>query len=99
MVIYFSQNSVHEEGSVSKKVACVLSKNVRKIFNTDIGISITGVAGPTRDEKNNPVGRVYIGICFKRRVKVYMFNFKGTRNSIRKKASLQALKLIEEWIT
>jgi len=82
------------KGAVSKEVCLLLAKNVRRIFSSDIGVSITGVAGPSRDEKNNPPGTVFIGVCLKDKCRLYEFRFRGSRMLIKKKAAIKALGLI-----
>ncbi|MGG5252878.1 competence/damage-inducible protein A [Neobacillus sp. SM06] len=51
-------------GAVSEQCASELAENVATLLNADIGISFTGVAGPTEAE-GKPVGTVYIGISFR----------------------------------
>lgn len=53
---------LNEKGAVSSEVAIEMAVGVRKLLNTDIGISATGIAGPTGATKTKPVGLVYIAI-------------------------------------
>ncbi len=48
------------EGAVNSFVACAMANNVAKLFESDWGIGITGVAGPNQDDHGNPVGTVMI---------------------------------------
>jgi nicotinamide-nucleotide amidase len=60
-------------------------------LSTDVGISITGIAGPTGGTPEKPVGTVYIGIKIEDKYFVKRHQFKGDRNKIRSKAALTAL--------
>ena len=84
----------------SEEVAIMMAENVRKIFDTDIGISTTGIAGPKGGTKDKPVGLVYMGISFKDKNYVFKEIFKGKREDIKLKASYfilnKLLKILEE---
>jgi nicotinamide-nucleotide amidase len=83
-------------GAVSEETAQSMAKNVTKIFNSDYGISVTGIAGPDGGTEEKPVGLVYIGFAKKDNVKVKKFHF-GThrkRNKLRtSQAALNWLRL------
>lgn len=83
-------------GAVSKETAIELSEGVRKRFKTDIGVSITGIAGPGGGSPEKPVGTVFIGISKSKKAIVKKFLFKGTRRSIRKASADAALKMLLE---
>lgn len=53
---------IEKHGAVSPQTAAAMAKGVREISGDDIGVSITGVAGPESSE-SKPVGLVYIGLC------------------------------------
>ena len=53
---------IEKHGAVSKEVAACMAKGVRLKSGADIGLSITGIAGPTSDGSNKPVGLSYIGL-------------------------------------
>ena len=50
-------------GPVSEPCARAMAEGVRKITGADLGVSVTGSAGPTADERGVPVGIVYIGLA------------------------------------
>jgi len=54
--------SINQHGAVSETVAKQLANNIRVLSNVDIGIGITGIAGPTGGTPKKPVGLAYIGI-------------------------------------
>ena len=50
-------------GAVSRDTARQMAECIRKKADADIGVSVTGVAGPDSDERGNAVGTVYIGLA------------------------------------
>ena len=88
-----------KSGAVSKEVACQMASGVRLLAGTDIGIGITGIAGPTGKTRNKPVGLVYIALDKKGQAPfVREFRFKGSREEIKFQASQAALDLIRKTI-
>ena len=82
-------------GAVSYETCLSMVKNLNKISNTNISISITGVAGPNGGTKEKPVGLVFIGIKKGNKTLVNKFLFKNKkRNSIQKATVKKALNLI-----
>lgn len=79
-------------GAVSKEIAIEMLKTLE----TDICISTTGVAGPNKDDFNNPVGLVYIGLKIKNNLSVEKFNFSGTRDEIQKQAVVGAFNFLNK---
>lgn len=80
-------------GAVSKEIAIEMLKNLE----TDICISTTGVAGPNKDDFDNPVGLVYIGLKIKNDIiDVKKCNFSGTRSEIQNKTVDTALNFLRE---
>jgi nicotinamide-nucleotide amidase len=82
-VLSVKKTTLETDGAVSSQTAEQLAENVRKLLKSDIGISFTGVAGPTESE-GKPVGTVYIGISYlDQPTKVYKLNLAGSRQGIR----------------
>ena len=74
-------------GAVSAETAKVLAEQVRLTVGTDLGLSITGVAGPAHSERK-PVGLVYIAISrWGADTSVFELNLKGNRETIRLRAA------------
>ena len=78
---------------VSKEVALKLAQRVRKKFNADIGASIVGFAGPTT-KKGIKVGTIFITFSSKNKQKGEKIIIKGSRDSVRKRASTYLINLI-----
>ncbi|MCG7342936.1 competence/damage-inducible protein A [Sporosarcina sp. ACRSL] len=73
-------------GVVSSECAAALAQNVKRKFNSDIGVGLTGVAGPDPHD-GKPVGTVWIGIAFPDDVKTFKLELSGSRNTNRKRAA------------
>lgn len=84
-------------GAVSHETASEMAKGIRMRANSDIGVSITGLAGPDGGTAEKPVGRVYIGISTEKETKTYELNLLGrNRNKIRRAAVMNALSLVNK---
>jgi len=86
---------IAKKGAVSKEVAILLAQKVRKVAKTDLGIGITGIAGPGGAIPQKPVGTVYICVASDKRFICRKFKFSGTRTAIQKKSALKALELLK----
>jgi nicotinamide-nucleotide amidase len=83
-----------EHGAVSKPVAQSLAEGIRKRAGASIGVSITGVAGPSGGTPEKPVGLVWIALADERGTEVREFRFPGNRERIRLWATQAALEMI-----
>ena len=83
-----------EKGAVSSDVALAMSKEIRIMFNADVGISTTGISGPSGGSKDKPVGRIYIAISTKDNEIVKKFDLIPTRKHHRKIAVHVALNML-----
>ncbi len=81
-------------GAVSYQTALAMAKGVRSSFNADIGIGITGIAGPTGGTEEKPVGTVFIAVSFKSAVIAHKCHFKGDRESVRNQAVSYAQEMV-----
>ncbi|MBM6618371.1 competence/damage-inducible protein A [Bacillus suaedaesalsae] len=85
-ILHVSKATLENDGAISEQCASELALNVKRLMNTDIGISFTGVAGPDTSE-GKPVGTVYIGIALPNdNVKIYPLSLAGSRENIRERS-------------
>jgi len=91
-------NTLKKYGAVSHKTSYEMTQNLSNISGCDLSITTTGIAGPTGESKNKSIGLVYVGIKYKKKIKIFKKNFKGSRIQIQKKTVnfvfKQILKLI-----
>jgi len=85
-------NIISEHGAVSKEVAIAMADGILKISGADIGLSVTGIAGPTGGSILKPVGTVYIGLATKDSTQAFHQIFQGDRQEIRIATSKFALE-------
>lgn len=88
-------NVISRNGAASKIVAKLMAKSVRIIANTDLGIGLTGIAGPSGGSREKPVGTVFIAISSKNKNICKKIFLTGNRITVRKKAALKALELLK----
>jgi len=81
-------------GAVSHEVAEAMAVGIRKKSGSDIGLSITGIAGPKGGSPEKPVGLIYNGISWKSGVKVEKNTFLGNREIIKSQSSQKALDML-----
>lgn len=84
-----------KKGAASQETAKRMAQEVRKLAKTDLGIGITGIAGPTGGTTEKPVGTVFIAIARKDKKICKKFIFTGNRSAIRKKSALKTLELLK----
>lgn len=89
---------IARHGAVSAECAAAMAAGVRKSLGSDIGISITGVAGPSGGTREKPVGTVYFGFALGRRLVAEKMVFGGERNHIRAKSAYHAIYRLAQLI-
>lgn len=93
-ILGVKEDTIIKYGAVSEQAAIEMAINVRNLFNSDIGISITGIAGPEGGTEEKPVGLVYIGFSDNQNTysKRFLLGHLRLRNKIR--ATYHALDII-----
>lgn len=74
-----SNEILERDGAVSESVVLALAKNVRSAFKADVGVSISGIAGPGGGTAEKPVGTVWIGYADKHKAVAKKFQFVRSR--------------------
>lgn len=81
-------------GAVSNETAKAMAEGIKNISRSDLGLAVTGIAGPGGASPNKPVGLVYIGLASSKPTIVKEFKFEGSRDEIKEQASEEALNMV-----
>ena len=93
-VLGVPQTLLDAYGAVSAPVAQAMAEGARHITGADLAVSVTGVAGPDRDDRGNEVGTVYLAVSSAQGTVVYPCHFDGDRQQIRTLAADNAFRLL-----
>ncbi|MHC1680341.1 MAG: CinA family protein [Methanomassiliicoccales archaeon] len=89
-----SHNTLKAHGAVSEECAREMAAGVAKAFDADLGVSVTGIAGPGGATHQKPIGLVFIGLSWKKEHMVFRYTFDGDRKSIKAQAAEEALQMV-----
>ena len=100
-ILNISQELLAKHGAVSSQCAQAMANAIRKLADTDIGLAITGIAGPGGGSKEKPVGLVFISLASKDGVVVQQENYSARlgRTGIRNNCADAALNMVLEYLT
>ncbi len=85
-------------GAVSKEVAAQMAEGIRQKSGSDLGLAVTGIAGPGGGSKEKPVGTVYIGLATAEGCTVHHHIFSGNRERIRLLTAYMGLNMVREYL-
>lgn len=85
---------IRTQGAVSAAAAAAMADGVRRLLGSDVGVSITGVAGPDAEE-SKPAGLTYIGLADPM-PSAYRYQWAGDRWANRRESVIAALNLLAE---
>ena len=89
---------LQKTGAVSTETVTFMCQKVREKYKSDVGIGISGIAGPEGGTEDKPVGTVYIGVSNGLETRVKCFHFHGKRVQIIEKTSNMAYNMARKLI-
>ena len=92
-ILGVDQNDLDTLGPVSEPVARQMAEGVRRVIGADIGVGVTGIAGPNSDDTGRPVGLVYVSASDGKTTLVREQRFNGDRAAVRAQAAEAAAEL------
>lgn len=91
-ILHIPNEILLQDGAVSEACVIEMAKNVRKLFQTDYAIAVSGIAGPGGATSQKPVGTVWLAFAIHNQVTTYLFQFgNAERNVIIRKTAIYAL--------
>ncbi|GAB6071978.1 competence/damage-inducible protein A [Venenivibrio stagnispumantis] len=98
-ILGVKKEDIERYGAVSEPVAKQMVEGAIRIFKTDFALSDTGIAGPTGDTPEKPLGLHYIGFFNGKESVVYKEIYKAERNDVRLYISQFALNLVRLYLS
>jgi nicotinamide-nucleotide amidase len=89
---------IEEHGAVSEPVARAMAHGIRASAKADIGVGVTGIAGPSGGTPEKPVGTVAVAAVGPNGVRARVFRFVGDRELIKFQASQAALDMVRRML-
>jgi len=85
---------LERHGAVSEEVARAMAEGIRQAAGTDLGLAITGIAGPEGGTAEKPVGTVFVALAGSEGARAVRLQLQGSRGQIRRAAAFRALDLL-----
>jgi len=89
---------IERHGAVSREVAKAMAQAMRERARTDLGLAVTGIAGPSGGTPEKPVGLVYIALAFPDGIKADKHHFLGTRGQVRQRTAQMAMDMVRRYL-
>ena len=98
-ILNVKAETIEKFEEVSNEVALEMAEGVKNLIGSDLGVGITGLAGPTGSTEKSPVGTVCIAIAGPRGNLVETHNLLGNRLEIKWQATEAAIMMIREYLS
>ena len=91
-------NTLYDHGAVSEQTALEMAQGVRRALGSDIGISVTGIAGPGGGLPDKPVGLTWIGLSVRDEDAARQFVWNSDREGNKAQSAVAALTLALDYV-
>lgn len=85
---------VFNSTAVSRECALYMARGVKKLMNSDIAISVTGIAGPSKGDYKDDIGTTFIGLIVGDEEFCYHYHFEGDRDHIRSEVKKEVMAIL-----
>ena len=93
-----SHNTLYYHGAVSEETAREMARGVRRALGADIGVSVTGIAGPGGGMPDKPVGLAWVALSTREGEHAKRFVWDGDRITNKEKSAEAALEMVREYL-
>ncbi len=93
-----SAKTIDTHGAVSGETAREMAKGVRSAMHTDLGLAVTGIAGPDGGSRDKPVGTVHIALSSEKGAFAEKYRFWGRRKQIKLNSAMMALDWVRRYL-
>jgi nicotinamide-nucleotide amidase len=93
-LLQVAKETIDTRGAVSAAAARQMAEGVQRRFQTDMGLAVTGIAGPEGGTIEKPVGTVHIGLALHHETYCERYRFKGSREQIKSHTAMMAM----DWV-
>jgi nicotinamide-nucleotide amidase len=97
-VLGVRHGTLYDHGAVSEQTALEMALGARRLFGTDLALSVTGIAGPGGGMPDKPVGLVYIALSTRDQEVCHRFVWKGDRDRNKADSAQAALELLVTYL-
>ena len=96
-ILKVPEETIETHGAVSEACVRAMAVGVKKLAGADLGIAVSGIAGPTGGTAEKPVGTVYMALAGLMGLESWRFLFKGGREEIKLQTSEEGLARIRDY--
>jgi PncC family amidohydrolase len=97
-LLQVSWSTLRNSGAVSRETVIEMARGIRTALGADIGISVTGIAGPGGGLPEKPVGTTWIGLSAREGDWARKFNWNGDRRSNKESSAQAALQFVLDYL-
>ena len=94
-----SWDTLRAHGAVSRETVLEMARGARQALGADIGISVSGIAGPGGGLPNKPVGTTWLGLSTAANERAYQLTFAGDRRVNKEEAATAALRVLRDYLS
>lgn len=97
-VLHVPHETLEAYSAVSEQTARAMAEGVRALAGADLGLSVTGVAGPDRDDRGHAVGTVYLALSAGTGTQTRQLHLTGSRPAIRDRSADEMFRMLLAYI-